>query len=191
MTESLAEVQHLLARIDRIEARQAISDLSARYALAIDSRNVSALVELFVEDVDCGRWGTGRGALAAWFEQVLRSFYRTVHFPGLPVVDFQDSASATAWVYSRAEHEDRGHWVVMAICYQDQYERRQGSWYFKKRKEHHWYSADVNQLPTGPDFQNWPGNETHKPRLPQLFPSWRPFWDRCPPELVDDLTIQP
>ncbi len=51
--------EDLLRRIERVEAQLAIQHLPARYALAVDSRNLADLVELFAVDVDCGRWGKG------------------------------------------------------------------------------------------------------------------------------------
>ena len=42
-------------------------------------------------------------------------------------------------------------WIVMAICYFDTYERRDGQWYFLKRSEKHWYSSDILQRPGEPE----------------------------------------
>ena len=50
-------------RLAKIEAGLAIQQLPARYALAVDTRNLDALVSLFVPDVDCGSRGKGRAAL--------------------------------------------------------------------------------------------------------------------------------
>lgn len=45
----------LLRRIDRIESYQAIQQLPIRYAIAVDSRDLDAWVNLFVEDVQVDR----------------------------------------------------------------------------------------------------------------------------------------
>ncbi|MOA67874.1 hypothetical protein D3C78_1952250 [compost metagenome] len=69
----------------------------------------------------------------------------------------------------------------MAICYFDQYERRDGQWYFVRRDERHWYSPDWLQRPGDPAWQNWPGKytgERYQPRLPASFPTWERFWSR-------------
>ena len=58
----------------------------------------------------------------------VRTFYRSIHQICGHQVDFVDDDHATGKVYCRAEHEDRGRWVVMAICYFDEYERRDGRW---------------------------------------------------------------
>lgn len=48
-------------------ARDEMSQLAERYALAIDCRDLDSLVALFVTDVDCGRFGSGREALRERF----------------------------------------------------------------------------------------------------------------------------
>ncbi|MBK5010941.1 nuclear transport factor 2 family protein [Pseudomonas sp. S60] len=186
----------LLARLERVEAQLAIGQLPARYALAVDARDLEALGGLFVEDVDCGRWGRGREALQAFYasEAILQAFYRSVHQVCGQTLDFQDADHATGTVYCRAEHEDGEHWVVMAICYFDQYERRNGQWYFARRDERHWYSTDWLQRPGVPAWQNWPGKYTsarYQPRLPASFPSWHGFWSRTARDSSSQVTRQP
>lgn len=175
--------QELLARLERVEAQLAITQLPARYALAVDSRDLDSLVKLFVADVNCGRWGVGREALKAFYgsEHILQAFRRCVHQICGQTIDFIDENIATGTVYCRAEHEDGEHWVVMAICYFDRYERRDGQWQFVSRDEQHWYSTDWTQRPGDPCWQNWPGKYTsakYQPRLPESFSSWNDFWAR-------------
>lgn len=186
----------LIARLERVEAELAIGQLPARYALAVDSRDLEALAGLFVDDVDCGRWGKGREALKRFYasESVLQAFYRSVHQICGQTLDFQDAEHATGTVYCRAEHEDGEHWVVMAICYFDQYERRDGQWHFVRRDERHWYSTDWLQRPGAPSWQNWPGkytSERYQPRLPSSFPTWHGFWTRTDADQRSRLTRQP
>jgi hypothetical protein len=186
----------LLQRLERVEAQLAITQLPARYALAVDSRNLDALVNLFIDDVPCGRRGNGRAALKDFYasDHILRGFYRSQHQICGHTIDFIDADHATGTVYCRAEHEDAEHWVVMAICYFDSYERRNGEWLFARRDEQHWYSTDWNEKPRGPNFQNWPGKYTqarHAPRLPHSFASWQAFWADCDPTLLQAITHAP
>ena len=167
----------LEARIDRIESVQAIQQLPIRYAMAVDGRDVDAWVELFVEDVDCGRYGNGRAALKSFIAPTLANFYRSVHLICGHKIDFDGSENATGAVYCRAEHEDKNQWVNMAICYFDTYARRDGKWYFVRRKERHWYAAEALERPHGPDFSNWPGQDIPPASLPEAFPTWVQFWD--------------
>lgn len=52
---------------------------ASRHAEAVDSRVLVGLVALFVENVQVGRDGRGREALAAWFDSVLRTFGLSIH----------------------------------------------------------------------------------------------------------------
>lgn len=167
------------ARLDRIESTLAIQQLPIRYAMAIDGRDVDAWLALFIDDVNCGRYGTGREALRSFIEPTLADFYRSQHFICGHRIDFTDADNATGAVYCRAEHEDGDNWVVMAICYFDTYTRRDGTWFFVRRQEKHWYAADALSRPKGPNFSQWPGRpEVAEPTLPGDFPQWRGFWER-------------
>lgn len=180
----MTDITELARRLERTEARQAIAELPCRYAIAVDSRDIDSWVNLFVEDVDCGRRGKGREALRSFIEPSVRTFYRSIHQICGHVVDFIDDDTATGTVYCRAEHEDGDNWVVMAICYFDTYERRDGTWYFVRRKEQHWYAADMLERPSGPNFSNWPGQDTPAPRLPEAFPAWKGFWEAAGEQVV-------
>ncbi len=52
-------------------AHEEIRQLAARYAVAVDSRDLDALVGLFVDDVRVGRSAVGRDALRASFRESL------------------------------------------------------------------------------------------------------------------------
>ncbi|WP_022981576.1 nuclear transport factor 2 family protein [Ideonella sp. B508-1] len=168
-------------RLARVEAQLEIQQLPARYALAVDSRDAAAMAALFAVDVDCGRWGRGREALQRFYEspRIMGGFYRSVHLICGQTVDFVDDGHATGTVYCRAGHEDKGHWVEMAICYFDRYVLSEGRWCFEHRDEKHWYSTDWQERPHGPNFQRWPGRyegPRHAPQLPHAWPSWERFW---------------
>lgn len=181
--------QDLLTRIDRIELTLAIQQLPVRYALAVDGRDIDAWIALFIEDVDCGTAGKGRTALRGTIEGPLATFYRSIHQICGQEIEFLDASHARGKVYCRAEHEDGGKWIVMAICYFDEYERRDGAWYFVRRRERHWYSADWLERPAMP-FQGW-DKHPGAPKLPGAFSSWNMFWDKMGPEAVATLTDAP
>lgn len=181
----------LRRRIDRVESQLAIQQLPIRYALAVDARDLDTWVDLFVEDVNCGRRGRGREVLRSIIEPQLRTFYRSQHQICGHAVEFVDDDHAAGRVYCRAEHEARGKWVVMAICYFDDYARRDGRWYFVRRQERHWYSSDVLERPGQPVFQNWDAWPDARPELPHAFPTWKAFWDAGDPALPADLSSSP
>jgi len=178
-------------RLARVEAQLAIQQLPVRYAVAIDARDLDAWVNLFIPDVDCGAHGKGREALKRFIDPAVRTFYRSIHQVCGHVIELIDAEHATGTVYCRAEHEAAGKWVVMAICYFDTYERRDGCWYFVRRSEKHWYSSDVLERPGQPQLQNWAAWADRKPTLPHQFPSWKAFWERTPPADLGQLTSHP
>lgn len=191
MTDSDLFQQGLLHRIDRIESQLEIRQLPIRYALAVDGRDLDAWVGLFVGDVNCGRHGRGRAVLRGLIEPQVRTFYRSIHQICGHAIDFIDDNHATGKVYCRAEHEARGKWIVMAICYFDEYARHNGRWYFVRRKERHWYSTDVLERPGQPVFQNWDPWRDAQPELPHAFPAWKDFWDAGDRNLPGELSAAP
>ena len=111
--------ESLLARIDRVESHLAIQQLAARYALAVDSKDVDGVVSLFVEDVNAGgSWGTGREALTRFYGDALSHFYRSMHLIAGHVIAFDDGDHAHGVVHCRAEHEAGSQWGIMVMNYQ-------------------------------------------------------------------------
>ena len=165
----------LAGRIERIEAHLAIQQLAIRYAMAVDARDIDAWVACFRPDVDMGRHGAGRAALRRYIDPMVRRFYRSVHQVCGHRIELTTDEEATGAVYCRAEHEVAGEWIVMAICYFDEYARMDGEWFFSRRRERHWYAADVTRTPQSAGFTGWAGSA--QPALPGEFGSWARFWD--------------
>ena len=165
----------LMERLERVESRLAIGQLPIRYAMAIDSRDLDSWVSLFVSDVQVGRDRFGREELRSYIDVALRKFRRSVHQIVGHRVDLVDADHATGATYCRAEHEVDDRWIVMAICYFDEYRRVEGEWFFSRRREKHWYAADINEHPQAVGFDSW-NMTAHAPALPGLFPTWEPFW---------------
>ena len=168
----------LEARVARLEAVEGIRQLVSRYALALDGRDVATLVSLFVPDVDVHDGRTGREALAEWFDPVLRPYRTTFHLLGNHVIDFVDEDHATGALYCRPEHEVDDLWIVMPLVYDDRYERREGRWYFRSRRPHAFYAADVRESPLEVEGRfHFPGNPfMTRATMPERFPTWEPFW---------------
>jgi len=177
----------LAERVERIEAHLAIQQLAIRYAMAVDARDIDAWVGCFRPDVNMGRHGTGREALRRYIDPQVRRFYRSVHQICGHRIQLGGPDTATGAVYCRAEHEVGDAWIVMAICYFDEYARVDGEWFFSRRRERHWYAADVTRTPQSAGFAGWPGSGT--PALPGEFRSWADFWEDD--ERVAALTAAP
>jgi ketosteroid isomerase-like protein len=159
-----------------ISTHEQIRQLACRYAEAVDSRDLDALVACFVEDVQVGRNRFGRPALAEWFDEVLRTFGVSIHFIGNHRITVEDDDHASGVVYCRAEHEVGDQWIVMMIQYWDSYERVGGQWLFRRRKEKVWYGIDQVPGAGGTAMDRWPGREPAVASLPAEWPSWTAFW---------------
>ena len=162
-------------RIDRLESLEQIRELPTRYALALDTRNIDDLVELFVPDVRVGKDAVGREALGRWFTETMRRFGTSIHTVGNHVIDFEASDRARGVVYCRDELERPGGWGVGQLQYWDSYERRDGLWYFVRRRFLRWYLVDALARPAhgagiGEDDRLTTG------LLPDAWPSWGRFW---------------
>jgi hypothetical protein len=169
-------------RIRELEAYEQIRQLAARYALALDSRDIDELVMLFVEDVEVPDGETGRAALGAWFSTVLKSFNVTFHLIGNHIIDLIDDDHAIGTLYCRAEHEVGESWIVMPMQYWDQYEFRDGTWYISSRTAHAFYAADIMENPTDvPGRFHFPGSPVLTAAdLPERWDTWRRFWAADP-----------
>jgi ketosteroid isomerase-like protein len=162
--------------VERLLAYEEIRQLAARYALAVDSRNLDALVALFVDDVQVGRETFGRDALKASFDESLRGIGISILNVGTHVIDLVDDDHATGHVYCKGEIQDGDRWIHQAILYRDTYERRAGHWYFVRRRHELWYGAEVGVNPLGLEPANWPEHHDGRGTVPDVFPTWQQFW---------------
>ena len=172
-------------RIDRLESLAAIQQLPHRYGVAIDSRDMDMMVDLFVPDVRVGGNETGREALKRWYTRTMSHSQSSCHFIGNHVVDFDDADHAHGIVYCHDEldHPQVGQWVQGQLQYWDTYERVDGEWYFQRRKFHRLYIVDWLTRPS-----HGAGNESGSAalstyQLPEAYPSWGQFWDRVAEEV--------
>lgn len=176
------EPSTLEERLDRMESLAAIGQLAARYAVALDSRNIDDLVSLFTPDVRVGREHAGREALAAWFTDTFRSFQASVHLVGNHVVEFDDADHARGIVYchDELEYRDRAEWHWGHLQYWDTYVRVEGEWCFERRRFHRLYMVDAAERPRLARDEHGDGADqpltTHY--LPDAHPTWHQFWAR-------------
>ena len=163
--------------LERLLACEEIRQLAHRYSLYVDSRDIEALVGLFVDDVRVGRDRVGRDALRRDFERQLRGVGITILFVGNHIIDFDDDDHARGVVYCKAEIQDGERWIQQAIQYRDRYERRKGRWQFVRRQHLLWYGAEIGENPLALPPANWPEHHTGRGTLPESWESWRRFWD--------------
>lgn len=163
-------------RLARLVAHDEIRLLASRYAVAVDSRDLDALVALFVDDVQVGRGRRGREALRASFEQSLASVGVTMLHVGTHQIDLAGPDDATGLVYCLGQVADGSRWIHQSILYRDTYARRDDAWLFVRRVHELWYgqAAPANPLEQRP--ADWPAHPDGRGTVPESFPSWDRFW---------------
>lgn len=88
----------LIARLQRLEALDEIRQLAAKYAVALDMRDLDSLVNLFVDDVAVPGHDHGRPALRRWYDRELRhGLLGSAHGVHGHVIDVHDTTTRPAW----------------------------------------------------------------------------------------------
>jgi ketosteroid isomerase-like protein len=149
-----------------------IQQLAFRYALAVDSRDLDGVANLFSATSDFSRWGPGREGCKRFFEGVWNRFGRSIHAVTTQVIRDLDGDTAHGVVYCRAEQQqlDDGAWWIYQLAYFDRYIREEdGVWRFLSRNSHFWY-VDQN----GDRKIGYPGR---RQLIPEAWETWAPFWD--------------
>jgi hypothetical protein len=163
-------------RVERMEALASIRQLAVRYALAVDSRDLDALVDLFVPDVRVGRSERGRDALRRWYADALSGHQASVHFVANHIVSFATPSLARGVVYCRdeLERQESGEWQIGMLQYWDTYALVGSEWCFERRRFHRWYIDDALQRPAVGSGVGSDGLTTKL--LPEAFRSLSDFW---------------
>lgn len=174
--------------VERLLAYEAIRQLAARYAVAVDARDLDTLVDLFVDDVRVGALGVGRAALRRSFTESLHGIGVSILNIGTHVIDPVDNDHATGIVYCKGEIQDGNRWIHQAIVYEDQYRQDAGRWYFVRRSHRLFYGAEVGTNPLGLPPANWPERHEGWGTVPETWDSWRMFWADPADEPTDGLT---
>ncbi len=166
-------------RLDRLESYVSIQQLVARYARALDARDMTAVADLFDPEVEVGSSGSGRAALQEWMTRLMSSMRTSVHLVGEHIIDFIDADTATGVVYCRDELErpETQEWSVGTIQYWDDYKRIDGTWLFQRRRLHRWYLVDALDRPAhGAGVNDFA--QMRERQLPDAYLSWTQFWAR-------------
>lgn len=176
--------------LTQLVARDAIRDLPLRYAVAVDGKDLDAIAELFVPNVDNGRFGPGRDGVRSFYDQALRKFHCSMHLVANHVIDLGDEDHASGIVYCTAYHHvlDPEHWFDEALAYFDAYERVDGEWLFRRRRLRSWF-RQYNGHPELGNARVASPLETSGPkrgaRMPESFPTFEAFWSRAPLDQSD------
>jgi len=163
--------------LEQLWAYEQIRQLAAHYAVAVDSRDIGALVELFVDDVQVGRDTCGREALAASFHESLGAIGVSILNVGTHAIDLVDANHATGQVYCHGQIQDGERWIHQFILYRDTYERRDGHWFFLRRIHELWYGEQAATNPRDLAPADWPTNHDGCGTVPESWQSWSEFWN--------------
>lgn len=163
--------------VDRLLAYEEIRQLASRYAVATDRRDIDALVELFVPDVRVGRDTTGREALHRDLTERLAAIGVSFLNVGTHQIDLVDEDHATGHVYCTAEVQSGDRMIRQAIRYDDTYARRDGRWYFVRRRHQLFYGVALERNPLDQPPADWPENHDGLGTLPYADESWQRFWE--------------
>jgi hypothetical protein len=137
--------QDLEARIARIEARIAISELRARYAFLVDQSHAEEAADLFTED------GEFHGPVKSYVgrEQHLKHYSHQAmsgmwHFVANEIIDIDgDAATGQCYCYMPCVFE--GESYVCACRYDDVLVRHNGKWKFKRRTVTFYYFVPLKE----------------------------------------------
>jgi len=169
---------------ERLLAFEEIRQLAHRYAVCLDARDLDGLCALYIPDVQAARGARGREALRGDFDRALRRVGITFLQVGTHAIDLHSAERAGGVVYCRGEIQDGGpdsqRFIVQAIQYHDEYERRDGRWLFRSRRHLLVYGAELGQNPLTLPPANWPQRQTGMGSVPGELESWRRFWAREP-----------
>lgn len=127
-------------RIDELESRTAIAELSAKYAHGVDAKDDSIFLPIWHDDAKFGIGGefghfAGPDGMRDANKAIGDAWDQTHHWITNLVIEFQDKDHATGRADTTCTCIDRkGVYVMVSATYSDEYERRgDGMWRFKVR----------------------------------------------------------
>lgn len=138
--EPTPDLQQLLHRIEKLEARHAIAELASAYAIACDEHDMERLIGLFTADAvfdspNKAMVANGREDIRAMFIRMFKVRGPGYHWTHDHFVEFDaaDPTRATGLVLSHAETCPDGVASLAAMRYRDAYRREGGRWLFERR----------------------------------------------------------
>lgn len=152
MTEPAASLE---ARLRRLEDRAELRELVARYAVAIDDRDIDAIAALFTpEGAFRSRDGVmnarGRAAVLEQFRGRFQALTVSNHFSHDHILSFgADADEARGLVTAHAEVWRNGRALIAALRYADTYRRHEGRWRFAERLLSFLYYLPVEEYAQG------------------------------------------
>jgi hypothetical protein len=131
------DLEALEKRLTRIEDRETIKELKARYcAICDDDHNPDAMTTLFVEDGiwEGGDFGKAQGhaAIRKLFQGFQQLISFSQHMVMNPIMDIDGNQAKVTWYFLGPftfRKENEAKWT--AVRYEDDYVKVNGEWKFK------------------------------------------------------------
>lgn len=177
------------ARVRRLEDREEIRQLIARYGYVVDGRDIEGIPRLFTP---AGRFrsrdgvidATGRPAVVEAFHGRYAALTFSLHWTHDVIVepDPADPDRATGIVGSHAEVCRNGTPMIAALRYDDVYRRHEGRWLFEDRLLSFVYYVPVDQYrqALGATDRMRAYAEPRAADLHESLPSWQDYARRFP-----------
>ena len=132
-------LQELEARLRRLEDRESIRELVARYGQVVDDRDITGVEALFTPDAVFRTRGgemnaVGLAAVMDNFRGRFAAMTASNHFVHDHIITFESDDEARGFVNSHAEVVRHGQPLVVAMRYEDGYRRANGRWQFTARE---------------------------------------------------------
>jgi ketosteroid isomerase-like protein len=173
------------ARLRRLEDRAELAELIARYAVAVDDRDVEAISALFTPDgafrsKDGVMNAQGNAAVLEQFRGRFRALKVSYHFSHDHIFSFgADSDAATGLITAHAEVWRNGRALIGALRYEDSYRRHQGRWCFADRLLWFLYYLPVEEYATalGDPLRQRAYGDRRPADFPESLPTWQKYRD--------------
>lgn len=168
-------------RLKRLEDREEIRTLVARYGLVVDNRDMDTLATMFTADACFGSKDgkvEGRDAVLEIYHARLGETGPSFHFAHDHVIWFDDDDDeAKGIVMSHVELVRKGEPMLIAMRYEDTYRRYKSSWRFAQRITSFFYylkAADyLERLPT--EKRMCASGDPTEADWPEGMPTWQTF----------------
>ena len=179
--------QMLEQRIQRLEDREDIRSLAARYTFAVDNRDLDAIEACFAENArfrsrDGVMKAEGRAAIMKQFEGRFSVLGPGAHYSHDHVIWFDDEKpdAARGLLSSHAELVRHEQPMIASLRYDDAYAREGGRWVFADRLLSFFYYLKtedyVKRLAGEKRMRAY--DTPQNADFPEALPSWRAYHDK-------------